>query len=33
MSPFIERRLGEAIVLALILAGYGVYEMVRWVVG
>jgi hypothetical protein len=33
MSPFIERRLAEALVLAVVLVGYGVYVLVRWVVG
>jgi hypothetical protein len=33
MSPFIERRLAEGLILAFVLVGYGVYELVRWVAG
>jgi hypothetical protein len=33
MSPFIERRLAEGLILAVVLVGYGVYVLVRWVAG
>lgn len=33
MSPFIERRLFELSLVAVALAAFGLYELVRWLSG